>query len=68
MREVTLPAPLDRSLDSILEVLAGNPPAREMRLGGGTALATIWAHRFSVATCGVSGPLKNEQVERRRRE
>lgn len=47
MREVTLPAPLDRSLDSILEVLAGNPPARELRLGGGTALATIWAHRFS---------------------
>ena len=47
MGVIRLQAPLDRSLAVALEVIGGAIPERELRLGGGSALAALWNHRFS---------------------
>ena len=44
---VDLQVPLAASLRKVLDMLAGLIGERELRLGGGSALATLWDHRFS---------------------
>ena len=47
MKTVALTPPLGDSLASLLKALDGIIEEREVRLGGGTALAALWKHRFS---------------------
>ena len=47
MKTVALPPPLGDSLASLLKAVDGIIEERELRLGGGTALAALWKHRFS---------------------
>lgn len=47
MNAIRLKPPLDRSLAAALEIIGGAIPDRELRLGGGSALAAMWDHRLS---------------------
>ncbi|MCY3941017.1 MAG: nucleotidyl transferase AbiEii/AbiGii toxin family protein [Gammaproteobacteria bacterium] len=47
MKTVALPPPLGDSLASLLKAVDGAIKEHELRLGGGTALAALWKHRFS---------------------
>ena len=47
MKTIALPPPLGDSLASLLKAVDGAIEERELRLGGGTALAVLWKHRFS---------------------
>ena len=47
MSAVRLQPPLGDSLRAVLDVLDGSIRERELRLGGGSALAALWKHRFS---------------------
>lgn len=47
MSVVRLQAPLGHSLNVALEAIGGAIQEHELRLGGGSALAALWDHRFS---------------------